>query len=281
MMRPEIRLRTILPQFLSPWLRSAIRLRRGAAPLAPVLRVAMEMALVLAVPLAVSLGLGGCSKSSDGGTATTTAYAGRVLDYSPVTTGVTGGIFDEANILDAPDGATQVTSLGFETGASPAAVGGSITVGFGEASAPYCLVDGTGDDLVVYENVFATTDSSGTVNFTEAAFLEVSEDNATFYRFTATYPTADAALVGDPGAYGGMAGISVDGDGFDLADLIADHGLSAEFSPCYVRLVDGGTLVPDYDSDGELSDASTQNGSGADIDAVEVLFAVSAPGLSP
>lgn len=268
----------------APWLRCIYRLRFMLRPRrAPWLRratalVAAGRAVGLAAGLAI--GLAGCNDSG-GDAATTTVYAGRVLDYSPVTTGVTGGIYDESKILAAPDGSTEVTSLGFEISASPAAVGGSITVGLGESSAPYCLEDGDGDDLVIYENVFATTDSSGTVNFTEAAFVEVSEDNTTFYRFSATYPAADAALVGDPGSYGGMAGISVGGDGFDLADVIAAHGLAGDFSPCYVRIVDGGTLVPDYDSDGELSDATTQNGSGADIDAVEGVFAVSTPGLSP
>ena len=62
---------------------------------------------------------------------------------------------------------------------------------------------------------------------------------------------------------------------------LAAHGLAASFNACYLRIVDGGTLVPDYDSDGELSTSSTQNGSGADIDAVEGLNTLSAAGLSP
>ncbi len=75
--------------------------------------------------------------------------------------------------------------------------------------------------------------------------------------------------------------LSVGGDGFDLTDLIADHGLSGDFAPCYVRIVDGGTIVPDYDANGELASPATQNGSGADIDAVESLYSVLSAGLSP
>lgn len=234
----------------------------------------------VAAALALMLGLAACSDSGSGGR-TEPVYADRVVDYSPVTTGVTGGIFEQSNVLGEPDGATQVTSLGYEMGASPAAVGGSISVGLGEGTSRSCMQDGAGDDLIVHENVFALTDSNGAANFSEAVFVEVSQDNTTFYRFAATYPAADATLVGDPASYNGMAGISVGGDGFDLANVTATHGLPAGFSPCYVRIVDGGTTVPDYDSHGELSDPSTQNGSGADIDAVEALYPVFASGLSP
>jgi hypothetical protein len=73
----------------------------------------------------------------------------------------------------------------------------------------------------------------------------------------------------------------VDGDGFDLGGVISANGLPATFSACYVRIVDGGTEVPDYDSHGELAAPATQDGSGADIDAVQALHATAAPGLSP
>ena len=159
-------------------------------------------------------------------------------------------------------------------------LGGSITVGFGAAddSLRYCIQNGEGVDFTVHENPFSFSDSTGDVNYTDAAYVEVSEDNEIFYRFPATFPAADASLVGKPESYANMAGITVGGDGFDLTDLIAGHGLPSGFTPCYVRIVDGGADVPDYSSSGILADNSP---SGADIGAVEALYSVLSTGLSP
>ena len=227
--------------------------------------------------MALAAGLAACG--GGGGAPAVPVFANRVVAYAPEMTGVMGGIFVEANILGAPDGTTEVTSLGYDPAAAPARPGGSITVGMGAQADPFCIVDGAGDDFVVTENVFALVDSSGDANFSEAAYVEVSEDNSTFFRFAAVFPAADAALVGKPAAYSGLAGINVDGDGFDLGGVISANGLPATFSACYVRIVDGGTEVPDYDSHGELAAPATQDGSGADIDAVQALHAAAAPGL--
>ena len=216
--------------------------------------------------------------------------ANRAVCYAPkLPSGETvgAGFYDAALALGLPGGSTDVASLGDDGTAE----GGALTLGFGvpgDASQRVCIVDdGTAAaDFVVFENPFAFADTNGAANFTEAAYVEVSEDGSTFYRFAATAPPASAsniaALVGDPANYSGVAGINTLADGgdvFDLGALIAQEaGLAAGFRACYVRLVDGGTALPDYDAYGQYG---THSPSGADIDAVEALHYAAAAGLTP
>lgn len=207
-----------------------------------------------------------------------TVYANRVLDYSPeLPAGETigAGFFDPSRILGSTLDSLDVVSLGDDF----AAAGGSITVGFGTAddSERHCIRDEIGADFTVHENPFSFSDSSGSVNFTEAAYVEVSRDGVRFFRFSVTFPTADANLVGKPDSYSNLAGIDVGGNEFDLQDVIVSHGLSPSFLACYVHIVDGGAQVPDYNSSGEFGGMGP---SGADIDAVQAL-AIPLPGISP
>ncbi len=108
-------------------------------------------------------------------------------------------------------GSLDVLSLG---------VGGSITLSFGPDA---CVLDGSGDDLVVLENVFYVA-GDGTNRFIETARVAVSRNGTDFVEF----PTeVDAALSpGDPNRYSGFAGVeavlegdtpaTVGGDRFDL-----------------------------------------------------------------
>ena len=239
--------------------------------------IVCRAAAVLVVLLAAWLA--GCADSSNPPSTTTVTYANRVLDYSPeIPSGETlgAGFYDSSRIVGSSLGSLDVVSLGSDSNGP----GGSITVGLGadDDSLRYCIQNGEGADFIVHENPFSFSDSTGDANFTDAAYVEVSEDSETYYRFSATFPAADASLVGKPESYANMAGITVGGDGFDLTDLITDHSLSGGFTPCYVRIVDGGADVPDYSSSGILADNSP---SGADIAAVESLYSILSAGLSP
>jgi hypothetical protein len=186
--------------------------------------------------------------------------------------------------LGPPGGTLDTVSLGYDKAAlDPTALGGSLTLGLGaadDAGTRACVEDRPGDDFVVYENPFVTTNpDTGLEGFyTEVATVEVSADNSIWYRFP---PGDDPGMDPvDPARYTGFAGVTplaLGGDRFDLAALNEAESPPPEgWQACYVRLVDGGTLYPDY--------GNTQSdlwSTGADIDAVEVLHAVEAPGLSP
>lgn len=148
----------------------------------------------------------------------------------------------------AAGGGMDVASLG---------CGGRITLGFaGDA-----IVDGEGDDFIVFENAFATLDGT----FAEPAQVRVSEDGVTWYAFpcaatpdddaegcAGVTPTeaSDPALAIDPARAGG--------DAFDLAQL----GLARAR---YVRLVDRTRAYYGHDTWCEGAAA------GFDLDAVAVV----------
>ena len=204
--------------------------------------------------------------------------ANRVVDYAPDQSVATGGIFVAENIIGEPSGALSVVSLGYNP-ALTTTEGGSITVGLGTLNADHCVTDGLDEDFRVYENPFQFSDSHGPQIFTEAVYVEASQDGLTFYRYPATYPAADPALVGRSDQFSGLAGTSTEGNGFDLGVLITTHGLAGDFQACYLRFVDAGTTVPDYDLAGELS-AASRDGSGADLESVEVTHSLPATGLT-
>jgi hypothetical protein len=208
--------------------------------------------------------------------------ANRVIAYAPlrppnVTESDWPQFFHPEWALGPPGGTLDTVSLGYDMAAlDPTAPGGSLTLGLGgadDAGTRACVEDGPGDDFVVYENVFAV---GGGGTYIEVATVSVSEDNAVWYTFAHEVSQEESS---DPAHYTGFAGVTPTaqgGDRFDLEVLIESELLPAGWQACYVRLVDGGTLYPDY--------GNTQSdlwSTGADIDAVEVLHAVEAPGLSP
>ncbi|MDH5752915.1 MAG: hypothetical protein OEZ59_10940 [Deltaproteobacteria bacterium] len=215
----------------------------------------------------------------DGQVFGTGVYADRVLSYDPElpageSTGE--GYFNAQLTLGQPEFGLNVTSLGGDSQGE----GGSITLGLGDGVNRHCIIDRTGADFIVHENPFGIWGTA--YNFTEAAFVEVSADNLTWYRFPAVYPDpldpAIADLAGDPAQFSGLAGINVGGDAFDLAALATlVTPPPAEFQACYVRIVDGGAVVPDYNAYGA---SSFPDSTGADIDAVEVLHSAIATGLA-
>lgn len=128
---------------------------------------------------------------------------------------------------------------------------GKITIKFNN----YVIVDGVGDDFIVFENVFG--------NWTEAAKVSVSDDGIAYHEFpcdafgagtgcagvTATNYSSIPDDMRDPEISGG--------DSFDLADV----GLSRA---AYVKIVDQGTCV----EDGFLCTSDTI---GFDLDAVAIV----------
>jgi hypothetical protein len=205
-----------------------------------------------------------------------------VVDYSP---GGGLGVFVSELSLGPPRGAgmlagsLHVASLG---------TGGSLTLGF-----EVTLTDGPGADLVVFENGFFDLGLTGV--YSEACFVEVSSDGATFARFPSTYagPAGPLSPFGTTpvGSYAGLAGArptlanadanaidprdptAAGGTAFDLADLgRAPEVLAGAVKLSairYVRLVD--VVDGDLDAnDDPIWDNSGISGS-ADVDAVTAL----------
>ena len=174
-----------------------------------------------------------------------------------------------------------VASLGYDP-ASPNSLGGTLTLGLGQPGAggtPHCAVDGTGADLAIYENPFITTDPQTMIEGTnnEVATVAVSADGTAWYEFPPPIDSTRHLLERTrSGTFPGVTPTVEGGDRFDLAEIILAAGLGVGFRACYVRISDGGTRWPDY--------GNTQTdlfASGADIDAVEALHSVAAPGLAP
>ncbi len=141
-------------------------------------------------------------------------------------------------------GSMDVVSLG---------CGGSITLAFD----PPGIVDGPGDDLIVFENPFATADTT----FAEPARVLVSDDGEDWRAFACALTGA-----GDwppQGCAGVTPVISSEdtfegGDGFDLADVGLQHAR-------YVRLVDVSSAFYGHEN------WCTQEAGGFDLDAVEAV----------
>lgn len=188
-----------------------------------------------------------------------------------------GGIFNPANALGAPGGATHVHSLG---------IGGDLTLGF-----LLPITNGPGADFLVGENPFRLAGSWWQV-FAEVMFVEVASDGVHFARFPSRYfgpPVQPGAFGTVPvGFYGQLAGqhpvlaaapgvdaqdvVDAGGDAFDLADLAGDPLVVANLvdlqAITHVRLVDvqSGTSL---DSTGA---PIFDPGSGsADVDHVTVI----------
>ncbi|MCA9771187.1 MAG: thrombospondin type 3 repeat-containing protein [Myxococcales bacterium] len=201
------------------------------------------------------------------------AYADAVVSFEQGDGGGFGAGSLPDIVLGAPQGggarraSSDVLSLGD---------GGAITLEFTDNS----VVDGPGDDLVVFENV-TYLGGDPTNRFTEVARVSVSADGVTFFTFETSVD--DARDPGDPARYVGFAGVAcvdaldaapgdppcgngdeglegIGGDRFDLADL----GLAAIR---FVRIGDAGAGVVDA---GNLFAQPTAS-RGFDLDAVAGL----------
>lgn len=167
-------------------------------------------------------------------------WADCVEDFAPGPEAVFGQDQLPGVVLGPPmptdaGGSLDVLSLG---------CGGAITLAFDDPG----LVDGPGDDLIVYENAFATGDTT----FAEPGRVLVSDDGEVWRAFGCTLTGA-----GDWPPEG-CAGVEPGGDGFDLADV----GLQRAR---YVRVVD--VSVAYFGTDMWCTGGS----GGFDLDAVEAL----------
>ncbi len=157
--------------------------------------------------------------------------------------------------------------------------GGSATLTFDRP-----IANGEGYDFAVFENSFSDT-------FLELAFVEVSSDGSSFFRFPSISLTDTARQVGgfgdlDPTNLHNLAGKYRGGWGtpFDLSDLVGASPLLDVNAVRYVRLVDVvGSVDPRYgsvDSLGNLVNdpwATPFASSGFDLDAVGVLNVSAVP----
>lgn len=198
---------------------------------------------------------------------TIAAWASAVSAYQPGTNVET--IWqDTSNALGAAEGipAEGVVSLGR---------GGSITLSF-----PRPIADGPGADFAVFENAIRSS-SAANGWFLELAYVEVSADGYTWFRFP------NRSLTSSPvGGFGGLDPTDIEGLAgkygagwgapFDLADLAFDGAIPIPPSMRYVRLVD---IV----GDGRATDTTgaviydpfpTLLSAGFDLDAVAVLHEV-------
>jgi hypothetical protein len=151
-------------------------------------------------------------------------YATCVASFAPATDASFGHDQMPHIVLGPPmppagaSGSTDVASLG---------CGGTITLGFRTP-----VVDGPGDDLVVFENAFATGDSV----FAEPARVMLSRDGERWFAIPclaamdATQGCAGATPT-EPAATHAEDASTWGGDGFDLAEVGLDEA-------SWIRLVD-------------------------------------------
>jgi hypothetical protein len=210
-------------------------------------------------------------------------FADRVVGHMAGTGGGAGEASLPGIVLGGPRGAgafqgsTHTFSLG---------LGGTITLAFDDN----VVVDGSGPDLIVFENAFLPTGAETQAPFAEPALVEVSGDGVDWHAFPCAIDTAPHhpgcagvypvfANVDDPMApsafdltttpIADLVGVPVDefvppagagGDAFDLADV----GLAAAR---YVRITASPTLRP-----------GLQGLSGFDLDALGAVFSIDASG---
>lgn len=186
-------------------------------------------------------------------------YADSVYLFTP---GVGGGFGENKYpeiVLGPPKGggdkmgSSDVLSLG---------TGGEIILEFTNN----CIVDGEGDDFVIYENPFYI---GGDPNkrYMDVGIVSVSEDGKTFFQIP--YKIDDSFPLDNPNRYIGLAGIEpvypgegpegIGGDYFDLADV----GLSRAK---YIKITDPGNLIEDSGNQTESEPTK-----GFDLDAVAAL----------
>ena len=176
-------------------------------------------------------------------------FATEVVDFSPGPGAGFGQVDFPEIVLGPPKGygpqrgSTDVLSLGH---------GGSITLGF----APRVIVDGPGDDFLIFENPFWVGASPDNV-FAELGSIEVSSDNENWYQFdckSEQIPPDQCAGYTPTERFDSTQPLTPDrcgGDGFDLAAL----GLA---EARFVRITD-------------LSHSGGAPSAGFDLDAVGLI----------
>ncbi|HYC57165.1 MAG TPA: hypothetical protein VEL28_19700 [Candidatus Binatia bacterium] len=187
------------------------------------------------------------------------AWLDRVREFAPGTSAGFGAEELPGIVLGMPEGlgdeqgSLDVVSLG---------KGGSIVVSFDDNA----VVDGPGDDLVIFENAFHAGSIPGPV-FTEYAFVEVSRDGRQWLAFPFDAGSG-AGLAGQAPVYATSSN-GIDpldaaggGDRFDIGALGLDLVR-------FVRLTDAGDQIDDY---GNHSFAGTKGG--FDLDAAAAIHSV-------
>lgn len=164
--------------------------------------------------------------------------------------GLPGIVLGPPEGLGDRQGSVDVVSLG---------TAGRIVVSFDDNA----VVDGEGDDLVIFENPFF----GGSLLFTELAFVEVSADGREWKQFPWSADTLEGLAGQEPVLANSSNGLDPldplsGGDRFDLADVGLDYVR-------FVRLTDAGTLVPDA---GNASFPGTKGG--FDLDAAAAVSSV-------
>lgn len=198
---------------------------------------------------------GGCDDGSDPADealrVTDLRYASHLVEFVAGENAGFGQDGMPAIVLGAPSGSGpiagghDVLSLG---------VGGHVVLGF-----DIDIVDGPGDDLLVFENAFWPDGNPDSV-FAELAEVSVSEDGETWHTFACSLEPVGVA------SWPGCAGYTpvapwdkphpelprgVGGEGFDLADLSLSRAR-------FVRVLD-------------LAQDGAGNSAGFDLDAIGVL----------
>ena len=162
--------------------------------------------------------------------------------------------------------------------------GGSATLTFENP-----ITNGPGNDFAVFENGF----ESGGAAYLELAFVEVSSDGISFFRFPAASLTDETVQTGsfaltDAKKINNLAGkyAANYGTPFDLEELKNEPGLDINHVT-HVRIVDAvgsvNSLYATYDSYGnKVNDPWPTNGaaSGFDLDAVGVIHTALSAGIA-
>ncbi len=200
-------------------------------------------------------------------------YALKVVSYSLGVSGGFGKNYFPSNVLGPPRGGEipqsspkQIFSLGN---------GGKIALEFADY-----VTDAPGVDFIIFENPLKNRDSV----FTEAAFVEVSQDGKNFVRFPSTFNSEGEGGTGNPDNYINLAGVHpvyanpptisatdpfvAGGDQFDLQEV----GLKWIR---YVRIIDTG--YNSRDSRGNIIDDEGNHfpcgpdKCGFDLDAISIV----------
>jgi hypothetical protein len=194
----------------------------------------------------------------DGGTMPTDDFVTRVVSFTPGACAGFGASLMPAVVLGPPvgrgdsAGGLDVVSLG---------TGGTIVVSF----APNAIVDGPGDDFIVFENAFDISGNAQNPN-AEIAEVSVSDDGTTWTPFPCTatafpygacagwHPVesspSDCISPRDPATAGG--------DAYDLSNIGVAHA-------SFVKIVDKGSEACSSDPSQQL------NTNGFDLDAIAVV----------
>ena len=129
--------------------------------------------------------------------------------------------------------------------------GGQIVLGF----APRQIIDGPGDDLIIFENAFWANDQPDSV-FAELGLVELSADGQNWHAFTCQPESSPQGCAGftptlsfDPKSQ--LSAEQCGGDSFDLSDLGLENAR-------FIRITD-------------LSQAGQQPSAGFDLDAVGLI----------